>query len=207
MFSRTACFVAASVFAAMGPAAAQVRPQGAPAAQGAAAPSAQGPALGARAGLHGANQVSIETGRNLNGAVTVVLVAHGGYSGSHASGVLRGFWSRNALKGRDPMRCPRLQRRTGCSRIIAEMGSSLANAGGPSAKSQAAGTSIVGAGLSAYSDILSSQGTAAGENYKAGSLENAAAPRVGKAGMRRRIEKASTRYDRGFPEQVDALER
>jgi hypothetical protein len=33
MFSRTACFVAASVFAAMGPAAAQVRPQGAPAAQ------------------------------------------------------------------------------------------------------------------------------------------------------------------------------
>jgi hypothetical protein len=42
MFSRTACFIAASVFAAMGPAAAQVRPQGAPAAQGAAAPSAQG---------------------------------------------------------------------------------------------------------------------------------------------------------------------
>jgi hypothetical protein len=30
MFSRTACFIAASVFAAMGPAAAQVRPQGAP---------------------------------------------------------------------------------------------------------------------------------------------------------------------------------
>jgi hypothetical protein len=55
------------------------------------------------------------------------------------------------------------------------MGQSLANAGGPSAKSQAAGTSIVGAGLSAYSDILSSQGTAASENYKAASLENAAA--------------------------------
>jgi hypothetical protein len=54
------------------------------------------------------------------------------------------------------------------------MGSSLANAGGPSVKSQAAGTSIVGAGLSAYSDILSSQGTAAGENYKAAALENAA---------------------------------
>jgi hypothetical protein len=54
------------------------------------------------------------------------------------------------------------------------MGSSLANAGGPSAKSQAAGTSIVGAGLSAYSDILSSQGTAAGANYKAAALENAA---------------------------------
>jgi hypothetical protein len=42
MFSRTACFVAASVFAATGPVAAQVRPQGAPAAQGGAAPSAQG---------------------------------------------------------------------------------------------------------------------------------------------------------------------
>jgi hypothetical protein len=42
MFNRTACFVAASIFAAMGPAAAQVRPQGAPAAQGGAAPSAQG---------------------------------------------------------------------------------------------------------------------------------------------------------------------
>jgi hypothetical protein len=54
------------------------------------------------------------------------------------------------------------------------MGQSLANAGGPSAKSQAAGTSIVGAGLSAYSDILSSQGTAAGANYKAAALENAA---------------------------------
>jgi hypothetical protein len=34
MFSRTACFVAASVFVAMGPAAAQLRRQGAPAAQG-----------------------------------------------------------------------------------------------------------------------------------------------------------------------------
>jgi hypothetical protein len=42
VFSRTACFVAASVFAAMGPTAAQVRPQGAPAAQGVAAPSAKG---------------------------------------------------------------------------------------------------------------------------------------------------------------------
>jgi hypothetical protein len=42
------------------------------------------------------------------------------------------------------------------------MGSSLANAGGPSLKQQAAGTSIAGAGLSAYSDLLSSQGTAAG---------------------------------------------
>jgi hypothetical protein len=54
------------------------------------------------------------------------------------------------------------------------MGSSLANAGGPSLKQQAAGTSIMGAGLTAYSDILSSQGTAAGMNYKAAPLENAA---------------------------------
>jgi hypothetical protein len=54
------------------------------------------------------------------------------------------------------------------------MGQSLANAGGPSVKQQASGTSIVGAGLSAYSDILSSQGTAAGDTYKAASLENAA---------------------------------
>jgi hypothetical protein len=37
------------------------------------------------------------------------------------------------------------------------------------------GTSIAGAGLGAYSQILSSQGTAAGENYKAASLENSAA--------------------------------
>ena len=54
------------------------------------------------------------------------------------------------------------------------MGQSLQNAGGPTVKQQASGTSIVGAGLSAYSDILSSQGTAAGDNYKAASLENAA---------------------------------
>ncbi len=39
----------------------------------------------------------------------------------------------------------------------------------------AAGTSIAGAGLGAYAQILASQGTAAGENYKAASLENAAA--------------------------------
>lgn len=37
------------------------------------------------------------------------------------------------------------------------------------------GLSIAGAGLSAYSSILSGEGTAAGENYKAASLENAAA--------------------------------
>jgi hypothetical protein len=54
------------------------------------------------------------------------------------------------------------------------MGQSLQNAGGPTVKQQAGGTSIMGAGLSAYSDILSSEGTAAGENYKAASLENAA---------------------------------
>jgi hypothetical protein len=39
----------------------------------------------------------------------------------------------------------------------------------------AAGTSIAGAGVGAYAQILSSQGTAAGMNYKAASLENAAA--------------------------------
>jgi hypothetical protein len=39
----------------------------------------------------------------------------------------------------------------------------------------AAGASIAGAGLGAYAQILSSQGTAAGMNYKAASLENAAA--------------------------------
>jgi hypothetical protein len=48
------------------------------------------------------------------------------------------------------------------------MGSSPSGAG-------ASGTSIAGAGLAAYSDILKGQGTAAGENYKAASLENAAA--------------------------------
>lgn len=47
------------------------------------------------------------------------------------------------------------------------MGSSPLSAG-------ASGTSIAGAGLSAYADILKGQGTAAGENYKAASLENAA---------------------------------
>jgi hypothetical protein len=39
----------------------------------------------------------------------------------------------------------------------------------------ASGTSVAGAGLAAYSDLLKGQGTAAGENYKAASLENAAA--------------------------------
>lgn len=39
----------------------------------------------------------------------------------------------------------------------------------------AAGTPIAGAGVGAYAQILSSQGTAAGMNYKAASLENAAA--------------------------------
>ena len=39
----------------------------------------------------------------------------------------------------------------------------------------AAGTSIAGAGIGAYAQILSSQGTAAGTNYKASALENAAA--------------------------------
>jgi hypothetical protein len=39
----------------------------------------------------------------------------------------------------------------------------------------AAGTSIAGAGLGAYAQILSAQGTAAGMNYEASALENAAA--------------------------------
>jgi hypothetical protein len=38
----------------------------------------------------------------------------------------------------------------------------------------AAATSIIGAGLGAYAQILSSQGTAAGMNYKASALESAA---------------------------------
>jgi hypothetical protein len=38
----------------------------------------------------------------------------------------------------------------------------------------AAATSITGAGLGAYAQILSSQGTAAGMNYKASALESAA---------------------------------
>jgi hypothetical protein len=54
------------------------------------------------------------------------------------------------------------------------MGQPLASAGGPSVKQQASGTSIAGAGLTAYSDILSSQGTASADTYKASSLENAA---------------------------------
>jgi hypothetical protein len=54
------------------------------------------------------------------------------------------------------------------------MGSPLQNATGITTKQQAAGTSIAGAGLSAYSDVLSSQGTAAGENYKANMLERSA---------------------------------
>jgi hypothetical protein len=44
-----------------------------------------------------------------------------------------------------------------------------------SAKNMSSIFSIGGLGLSAYSSILSSQGTAAGMNYKAASLENAAA--------------------------------
>jgi hypothetical protein len=39
----------------------------------------------------------------------------------------------------------------------------------------AAGASIAGAGLSAYSQVLAAKGVAAGDNYKAASLENAAA--------------------------------
>lgn len=46
---------------------------------------------------------------------------------------------------------------------------------GSAAGQGASGTSIAGAGLSAYADILKGEGTAAGENYKAASLENAAA--------------------------------
>lgn len=45
---------------------------------------------------------------------------------------------------------------------------------GSAAGQGASGTSIAGAGLSAYSELLKGQGTAAGENYKAASLENAA---------------------------------
>jgi hypothetical protein len=55
------------------------------------------------------------------------------------------------------------------------VGSSLANAGGPSVKTQAAGTSIMGAGLSAYSDILSSQGTAASTDGARGNTRPACA--------------------------------
>jgi hypothetical protein len=45
-----------------------------------------------------------------------------------------------------------------------------------------AATSITGAGLGAYAQILSSQGTAAGMNYKASALESAAQRgRVGRA--------------------------
>jgi hypothetical protein len=36
----------------------------------------------------------------LNGTIAVLILAHDGYSGDHASGVLRGFLSRNALKVR-----------------------------------------------------------------------------------------------------------
>jgi hypothetical protein len=84
---------------------------------------------------------------------------------------------RGTLFDRNAVQCVALDYRGGQAapdNWRTEMGQSLANAGGPSAKSQAAGTSIVGAGLSAYSDILSSQGTAAGANYKAAALENAA---------------------------------
>jgi hypothetical protein len=51
------------------------------------------------------------------------------------------------------------------------MGSSLANAGGPSVGNQAAGSSIAAAGLSAYGEILKSQGVAAGDTFKANILE------------------------------------
>jgi hypothetical protein len=51
------------------------------------------------------------------------------------------------------------------------MGSSLANAGGPSVGNQAAGSSIAGAGLQAYGEILKSQGVAAGDTFKADVLE------------------------------------
>lgn len=46
---------------------------------------------------------------------------------------------------------------------------------GSGAGAGASGASIAGAGLAAYSEILKGQGTAAGMNYKAASLENAAA--------------------------------
>jgi hypothetical protein len=54
------------------------------------------------------------------------------------------------------------------------MGQPLADAGGPSVKNQASGASITGAGLGAYGDVLKGEGVAAGDNYKAAALEDAA---------------------------------
>jgi hypothetical protein len=59
------------------------------------------------------------------------------------------------------------------------MGQPLANAGGPSTGAQASGLSIGSAGLKTYGDYLSSRGKAAGQTYRAQTLEaNAQRARV-----------------------------
>jgi hypothetical protein len=128
--------------------------------------------------LNGGGELARQPRTDLDRAGVIVFIAHHGRStpvswdrmclGPHSGATHPMDAIRSALPGNAP--AGRLQRTNRRS----DMGNSVASATGITTKQQAAGTSIMGAGLSAYGDILSGQGTAAGENYKAAALENAA---------------------------------